>query len=140
MTEPEHIRQHLKSLGLRPTDARVRILHSLETIKDHPTAEELVVRVNENGKHVGRATVYQNLERLMRAGVVRSVTSDDGTRRFDSAIKEHQHFVCARTGRVLDVQVDPELLKQLMPLDPETGEPLKDARVGQVRIEFHGAL
>jgi Fur family transcriptional regulator, peroxide stress response regulator len=134
MLTVEHIRERISEAGLRPTHARVRILQMLEVVKDHPTAEELVERLEP----VGRATVYQNLEKLLKVGLARTVASTDGARRYDSALVPHQHFVCARTGRVLDVQVDPELLKRLVPLDPETGKPMQGAKVGEIRVEFRG--
>jgi Fur family peroxide stress response transcriptional regulator len=139
MHDADYIKDRIKAAGLRPTQARVRILACLEARKDHPTAEELLLRLNESGDAVGRATVYQNIEKLTRAGIVRSLSTEEGTRRYDSALTEHQHFVCARTGRVLDVHVDPQLLKQLRPLDPNTGEPLEGASIGGIRIEFHGS-
>jgi Fe2+ or Zn2+ uptake regulation protein len=135
MATLEYIRERIKSAGLRPTDARVRIVRMLEDVKDHPTAEELVERLEP----VGRATVYQNLEKLMRAGLVRTVADKDGARRYDSVLVPHQHFFCELTGRVLDVKVDPELLSRLVPLDPETGKPVNGARISDIHIEFRGS-
>lgn len=124
---------------MRPTTARVAILASLEEVRDHPSADELAVRLEAAGHHIGRATVYQNLDKLAEAGVITSLTSSDGLRRFDATLEPHQHFVCTESGRIYDVQVDPELLKQLKPIDPATGKPMKGAKVGEVRIQFVGA-
>lgn len=125
--------------GLRPTAARVAILESLEATRDHPSADELAARLGRGGRRIGRATVYQNLEKLVAAGVITSLTSSDGLRRFDATLEPHQHFVCTESGRIYDVQVDPELLKKLKPIDPATGKPMKGAMVGEVRIQFVGA-
>lgn len=134
-TADDQIVAKLAAAGLRPTAARRAILQTLEARKDHPTADELVARVN-SGHRIGRATVYQNLEKLTNAGVIRIVYSDDGLRRYDSTLTAHQHMVCA-DGRVLDVQVDPKLLKQLRPLDPATGKPIRNFKLSEIRIEFH---
>lgn len=125
--------------GLRPTAARVAILESLDATCDHPTADELAARLGAQGRRIGRATVYQNLDKLAEAGVITSLTSSDGLRRFDATLEPHQHFVCTESGRIYDVQVDPELLKKLKPIDPATGKPMKGAMVGEVRIQFVGA-
>lgn len=125
--------------GLRPTAARVAIVHALEATRDHPSADVLAARLGMRGKRIGRATVYQNLEKLVEAGVITSLTSSDGLRRFDATLEAHQHFVCTESGHIYDVHVDPQLLRLLKPIDPATGKPVKGAKVGQVRIQFVGA-
>lgn len=140
MAEPEKsAARKIADAGLRPTAARVAILESLEATRDHPSADELAARLGKGGRRIGRATVYQNLEKLAAAGVITSLTSSDGLRRFDATLEPHQHFVCTESGRIYDVQVDPELLRQLKPIDPATGKPMRGAKVGEVRIQFVGA-
>lgn len=124
---------------LRPTTARIAILQSLLTKRDHPSADALASRLTKAGHRIGRATVYQNLERLTEAGVIRCLTTEDGLRRFDATLEPHQHMICAKTGRILDVMVDEALLRKLKPLDPATGKPLKNVKVSDVRVQFIGS-
>jgi Fe2+ or Zn2+ uptake regulation protein len=129
----------LANAGVRPTTARVAILESLEEVRDHPTADELTVRLGRSGHRIGRATVYQNLDKLLEAGVIASLTAGDGLRRYDATLEPHQHFIDSESGRIYDVHVDEALLKKLKPIDPTTGKALKNAKVGEVRIQFHGS-
>ncbi len=131
--------EKIAEAGLRPTTARVAILESLEHTRDHPTADELTLRLARGGHRIGRATVYQNLDKLVEAGVIASLSAGDGLRRYDATLEPHQHFICSDTGRIYDVHVDEAMLKRLKPIDPRTGKVLKNARVGQVRIQFLGS-
>lgn len=121
---------------MRPTPVRLLILQVLAESRDHPSTDELFYRITRRGESTGLATVYQNLEKLVQAGLVREISGDDGLKRYDGNLDAHQHMVCEETGRIYDVQVDPETLKSLRPLDPETGKPLKDWEVGEVRVTF----
>ncbi len=131
--------EKIAQAGLRPTTARVAILESLEEVRDHPTADELALRLGRTGHRIGRATVYQNLDKLVEARVIASLTAGDGLRRYDATLEPHQHFIDANSGRIYDVHVDEALLKKLKPIDPATGKALKNAKVGEVRIQFHGS-
>jgi Fe2+ or Zn2+ uptake regulation protein len=126
----------LTRAGLRPTSARVALLESLRSKRDHPTADQLTERLRKSGHRVGRATVYQNLERMADAGVIRCITTDDGLRRFDATLEPHQHVISLSSGRIDDVAVDASLLQKLKPLDPATGKPLKNRRIREIRVQF----
>jgi Fe2+ or Zn2+ uptake regulation protein len=130
--------KRLKQAGVRPTAVRIAILNALD-INDHPSAEELIRRLNGVDSNFGRATVYQNLQRLAAAGLVRELMSEDGVQRYDGNQAPHQHLVCGDSGEIVDVAVDPETLKALKPLDPETGKPLRGWDVGEVRIVFRAS-
>ena len=51
----------------------------------------------------GRATVYNNLHALVKAGLIREVAVDGKAVRFDANLERHHHFVCERCGRVEDI-------------------------------------
>ena len=132
----EPMERQLREADLRPTRVRMLILKTLVAAKDHPSTDELFERITKQGERVGRATVYQNLEKLVAAGLVHEIASDDGLKRYDGNLEAHQHMICEDSGRIVDVQVDPKTLKSLRPLDPETGKPLKDWEIGNVQITF----
>jgi Fur family ferric uptake transcriptional regulator len=91
--------------GFRMTRARAAILDVLERGRSHPTAEELHRSVRRRADGVSLATVYRGLEALVREGRVRVVEMQGAPRRFDAVTDRHYHAVCARCGRVGDVEL-----------------------------------
>lgn len=124
----------LKMAALRPTAVRIAILQALGE-HGHPTTEDLIQRLNRSGDF-GRATIYQNLQRLVKASLVRELMGDDGIHRYDGNLSPHQHLVCDESGQFVDVMIDPKVMQSLRPLDPHTGKPLRDWEVGEVRVIF----
>ena len=71
---------------------------------DHPTAEEIYLRIREQGVQISLATVYNNLRALTDAGVLRKLNMDGAPDRFDRAA-HHQHLICYRCGALADVEL-----------------------------------
>jgi Fe2+ or Zn2+ uptake regulation protein len=55
---------------------------------------------------LSRATVYNTLNSLKEAGVVREVFTEPGKVRYDANVSNHHHFVDVKTGQVVDVPVE----------------------------------
>ena len=88
---------------LRPTPQRFAVLEHLVRHHTHSTAEEIFRAVNRADPRASLATVYNNLNALVRAGLVREVVSGGKAARYDASLKRHHHFVCERCGGVEDV-------------------------------------
>lgn len=71
---------------------------------DHPTAEQIYLRIKQGGTQISLATVYNNLKSLVDEGVLRKITLDGSPDRFDKATF-HQHLICDRCGKLSDVDV-----------------------------------
>lgn len=97
----------LRAHGLRPTTARCLLLAHLRSTDLHPSAEEITSALREDGTEIGVATVYQNLNRLVDAGLVLRHSGTDGRSRFDADVAPHDHAVCDSCGRIVDIDVDP---------------------------------
>ncbi len=69
----------------------------------HPTAEELYQIVNEKDGGLSRATVYNTLNALADAGLVRRMPCDNGLFRFDADLSEHIHVRYRESGIVRDL-------------------------------------
>ena len=69
------LRQALNTAGVRPTVQRYAVLQYLARDGVHATAEEIFRAVNRQDPRASRATVYNSLKSLSRAGLVREVTS-----------------------------------------------------------------
>lgn len=92
----------VESYGLKMTPQRRAIVEYLQSATDHPTAEEVLRAVNERFPMTSRATVYNTLNWLKGAGMIREVF-EGGIVRFDPNTSDHHHFVCRKCGKVEDL-------------------------------------
>ena len=121
-----------QAVGLRPTAQRYAVLEFLAKGSVHATAVEIFRAVNRNDPRSSRATVYNNLRSLAKAGLVREVMSDGKSARFDANLHRHHHFVCEQCGSVEDIP--------WFDLPPAAGRAeLGGYEVNNYQIVFHGA-
>ena len=88
--------------GLKMTPQRRIIVDYLQHATHHPTAEEVLIAVNEKFPMTSRATVYNTLNWLKDEGLVQEVF-EGGSVRFDPNTDYHHHFICRACGQVEDV-------------------------------------
>lgn len=74
----------------------------LDTL-DHPTANEVFFRSKERMEGISLATVYNCLETLTDAGLVKQVNIDRAPSRYCPNLHDHAHFLCVNCGSVLDI-------------------------------------
>jgi len=99
----EAIKRSLQGGGLRCTPQRYAVIAFLMDNKGHPTAAEIFEAVNRVDPRSSRATTYNNLRDLVKAGLVREVAVEGRAGRFDLEGMRHHHFICDRCGNVEDV-------------------------------------
>jgi Fur family peroxide stress response transcriptional regulator len=97
------LEQAFQAAALRPTAQRYAVLLFLAEHPVHATAEEIFGAVNRNDPRASRATVYNNLRSLAKAGLVREVMSQGKAARFDANLRRHHHFICERCHTVEDI-------------------------------------
>jgi Fur family peroxide stress response transcriptional regulator len=102
--DAEAIKRSLEGSGLRCTAQRYAVMACLVDHKGHPTAAEIFEVVNRVDPRSSRATTYNNLRDLVKAGLVREVAVEGRSGRFDLEGMRHHHFVCDRCGNVEDVE------------------------------------
>ena len=102
--DPVAIKRSLEAGGLRCTPQRYAVMAFLMGRAGHPTAAEIFEAVNRADPLSSRATTYNNLRDLVRAGLVREVAVEGRAARFDAKGARHHHFICDRCGRVEDVE------------------------------------
>jgi Fe2+ or Zn2+ uptake regulation protein len=105
----------LRQRGLRVTGPRLAILAMLAEIGGHRSADELVLALRRGGYHHARTTVYNALDDLARAGLVRAAPVDAGALRYESAGPAHYHFVCRNCGVIRNVPVEEDLMSRPLP-------------------------
>jgi Fe2+ or Zn2+ uptake regulation protein len=100
----EQIEQSLEACGLRSTPQRYAVMACLMEHPIHVTAEEIWKSVNRLDPRASRATIYNNLRDLVKAGLVREVAVAGRAARFDAMTSAHHHFICDRCGTVEDIE------------------------------------
>jgi Fur family transcriptional regulator, peroxide stress response regulator len=102
--DAETIKRSLERSGLRCTPQRYAVMAFLMEQTKHPTAAEIFEAVNRVDPRSSRATTYNNLRDLVRAGLVREVAAEGRAARFDAKGLRHHHFICDRCGNVEDLR------------------------------------
>ena len=98
------IKRSLEGAGLRCTAQRYAVMAFLMDHKGHPTAAEIFEAVNRVDPLSSRATTYNNLRDLVKAGLVREVAVEGRAGRFDLKGMRHHHFICDHCGNVEDME------------------------------------
>ena len=109
----------LKAKGFRSTKQRLSVYKVLLGKKDHPTADEVLLRVRRVLPTISLATVYNCLETLVDCGLVRQVNLDRAPSRFCPNLTPHAHFKCSRTGEIFDLAMDDKTIANLKSILPE---------------------
>jgi Fur family peroxide stress response transcriptional regulator len=114
------------------------ILSHLAGRTDHPTADAVLRALRLDGHDLGPATLYQNLGKLAEAGLVARISGPDGLMHFDPTVEAHPHMTCRRCGKIVDAQVEADLVERLTPRCPHSGRSLSDWQVEGVDLELRG--
>ena len=77
----------------------------LEEPRDHPTASEVFLRAKHEMPGISLATVYNCLETLTHAGLVKQVNVAREASRFCPNLRPHAHFFCSRCEQVSDIDL-----------------------------------
>ncbi|HIS02121.1 MAG TPA: transcriptional repressor [Candidatus Excrementavichristensenella intestinipullorum] len=93
------------------TKYAAKILEIIAQSRNHMTAEQVLEALRQVYPAVAPATVYNNLNKLWAAGQIRKVSHPGMADRYDRTDK-HDHLVCARCGKLLDINLA-DLTEQL---------------------------
>jgi Fur family transcriptional regulator, peroxide stress response regulator len=87
----------------RTTRQLEQVFAALQGDHTHPFAHQIYQRVHRKLPRISLATVYRNLHSLVEEGKIRTLLLDEQGARFDPETSRHDHFVCERCGRVVDL-------------------------------------
>jgi Fur family transcriptional regulator, iron response regulator len=119
----------LREAGLRRTRPRMVLAELLFTKGNrHVTAEMLYEETIAAKSHVSLATVYNTLNQLTEAGLVRRVGVDGSKSFFDTNVGEHHHYFLQDKDAILDIPAGAAVPLNL----PEPPEGFEIARVDVV--------
>ena len=81
-----------------------KILEIVSSSGSHMTAEEIFAVLRQTYPTVVLATVYNNLNRLWQENLICKVSVEGMPDRYDH-IRRHDHLVCKRCGKLLDIDL-----------------------------------
>lgn len=131
-TKPDQaLNDRLHTSGFRFTPQRQQVYNVLIGTRDHPTADQVFIRVKQAMPEISMATVYNCLDALVKSGVVRQVNLDRAAARFCPNMMEHCHFHCSDCGKIFDIDLDGK------PTVPEARLP-RGFKPEQIEISMRG--
>ncbi|MSR08113.1 MAG: transcriptional repressor [Gammaproteobacteria bacterium] len=118
MTLKADVEATLSAHGVKPTPQRVEVGMLLLAGPCHVSADQLLQALRQSGSRISKATVYNTLNLLSRAGILREVAVHPSRVVYDSTTTAHHHFLDEETGELRDIDAaDVELLR--LPTLPE---------------------
>jgi Fur family ferric uptake transcriptional regulator len=94
----------LRSAGLKVTAIRVALLDLVSARAQHFSADEITDALHQQGMPVDRVTIYRNIERMLREGLLLADLQPGRALRVALNAKpgkmHHHHIVCDACGKV----------------------------------------
>ena len=79
-----------------------KILELINASAEHFTAEQIYKELRNTSSKMAMATVYNNLNSLYEQGMIRKITMEGESTRYDKRLR-HDHLVCRNCGKLKDV-------------------------------------
>jgi Fur family peroxide stress response transcriptional regulator len=127
------LRETCVAHGLRLTPQRDVLLRALSETMGHPTADDLVKKVRKVLPTVSAATVYRNVQELVRAGLIGTLERSGAAVQLEINPDHHHHFMCRRCGKVWDVYLD-----QVAVTLNRRRSPLTGFQIDRRDVQLHG--
>ena len=105
--------------ALKYSRQRESIKNYLMATKEHPTADEVYMNVKQEFPNISLGTVYRNLNLLTDIGEAIKISTPNGGDRFDGKLEPHNHFLCTKCGRLLDLELDMQSIDEVTRLAAE---------------------
>lgn len=81
------------------------ILDIVNNSDTHYTAEQIFAVAQKTMPAIARATVYNNLNALLKENLIRKICLPNQIDCYDKILPEHDHLICVKCGRISDIVV-----------------------------------
>ena len=82
------------------------ILEILSEANFHPSASDLYDIVRKQIPDISLATIYRNLEKLVKQQKINKFKTPNGLSLYDGNLKKHYHIFCSICGKTNDIWID----------------------------------
>lgn len=118
--------QFLNNGKFRKTPERFAILRKALEMDSHFEVDALHFAMEQDGYHVSRATVYNTVELLVNAGILRKNVFGQNTSTFEVARSNHIHMVCRSCGKIKEIE-NSHIASEMMTVKADGFRPLSFA-------------
>lgn len=84
------------------TTYECEIYHIITNSVKHLTAEQIYAEMKAKYPKIVLATVYNNVNKLWKAGMIRKISIENMPDRYDR-LTRHDHLVCQKCGKLADI-------------------------------------
>src|SRR4051794_22044779 len=96
--------KEIQDLGL--TRQREVVLKVIREAPEHLTANDVFAAAKAKLPSISFATVYNSLRYLKETGLIAEIQFGNGASRFDRMTSRHDHAICTRCGKLVDIEID----------------------------------
>lgn len=101
----ERVEQQLRECGMRVTRPRLTVYDVVATVGKHRDAEFIVAATRSHDPKISRQAVYDNLNALVAAGILRRIEPAGRPALYESRVGDnHHHLICRRCHHTVDVE------------------------------------
>ena len=92
----------LSEKGLKVTPQRLGVLEAVNTLKNHPTAVNIIEHIRKFHPNIATGTVYKVLDLLEEKKLITKVKTDNDIMRYDGILEQHHHLYCQESDKIMD--------------------------------------
>ena len=125
----EYLSKELKNRNIRLSHQRIKVLEYITNHRNHPTVDQIYIDLQKEVPTLSKTTIYNTLNTLIDAQLVRLITIEDNETRYDIITENHGHFKCESCKTIYDFDIK---------IDSLITEDLNDFKINDKDVYFKG--
>lgn len=105
------IGEYLKKHSIKPSYQRIKIFEYLINEKNHPTVDMIYKALSPTIPTLSKTTVYNTLNLFVENNITNIIVIEENETRYDYVVGVHGHFKCEKCGKIYDIAIDKEVIK-----------------------------
>ncbi len=116
---------------LKVTPQRAAILEVLLSLKNHPTAEDIINYLRISYPAISLATVYKSLDLFVSKRIIEKINTSGDIMRYDTFKDPHHHLYCSDSDQISDFYDEKinEILENHFSKNPIPGFNIEDIKL-----------